>query len=174
MFMQTESNFFFVRKDCQLSKKGTLCAEPDPTISPCLSAGHCDGKSPVCPGPLPASELGRRCHEHGHCLNGVCLPFCSRLGLHTCICDKGSFVLFYLATHCHILFFYCVRYEMNHATVVNTSELVTMHLENNRPCAVGFCRSGICVESKTQRLGRLWPLFLSTEAWSRYFVLSGS
>lgn len=60
-------------------------------------------------------------------------------------------------------------HEINYTTVVNTSELVTMHLENNRPCAVGFCRSGVCVESKTQRLGRLWPLFLSTGAWSKYF-----
>ncbi|KAL5967121.1 ADAM 17-like protease [Taenia solium] len=210
--------------DCQLSKKGTLCAEPDPTVSPCLSAGHCDGKSPVCPGPLPASEVGRRCHEHGHCLNGVCLPFCSRLGLRTCICDKaedscliccsfdlemdngkrrsmcqpiaalassalvsestplqaGSWKLHQLplltrnASGSDEKYFFVAGrdvevprgYEINHATMVNISELVTMHLENNRPCAVGFCRSGVCVESKTQRLGRLWPLFLSTEEWT--------
>ncbi|KAL5111102.1 ADAM 17-like protease [Taenia crassiceps] len=209
--------------DCQLSKKGTLCAEPDPTVSPCLSAGHCDGKSPICPGPLPVSEVGRRCHEHGHCLNGVCLPFCSRLGLRTCICDKaedscficcsfdletangkqrsmcqpiaafsssalvsessplqaGCWKLYQLplltrnASGSENYFFVARRdvevpggHGVNYTTLGNTSELVTMHLENNRPCAVGFCRSGVCVVSKTQRLGRLWPLFLSTKAWT--------
>ncbi|CDS41292.1 adam 17 protease [Echinococcus multilocularis] len=207
--------------DCQLLKKGTLCAEPDPTVSPCLSAGHCDGKSPVCPGPLPLSDVGRRCYEHGHCLNGVCLPFCSRLGLRTCICDKaddscliccsfdletaneerrsmcqpivalassslvsestplqaGSWRLYQLPFSTRNVsgneekYFFMAGmdvevpegYEISYTMAGNTSELVKMHLEDNRPCAVGFCRSGVCVESKTQGVGRLWPLFLSTE-----------
>ncbi|EUB64631.1 ADAM 17-like protease [Echinococcus granulosus] len=207
--------------DCQLLKKGTLCAEPDPTVSPCLSAGHCDGKSPVCPGPLPVSDVGRRCYEHGHCLNGVCLPFCSRLGLRTCICDKaddscliccsfdletaneerrsmcqpivalassslvsestplqaGSWRLYQLpfptrnVSGSEEKYFFMAGmdvevpggYEISYTMAGNTSELVKMHLEDNRPCAVGFCRSGVCVESKTQGVGRLWPLFLSTE-----------
>ncbi|VDO03421.1 unnamed protein product [Rodentolepis nana] len=209
---------------CQLAEKGTLCAEPDPEVSPCLSAGRCDGQSPVCPGPLPISEVGRRCYEHGHCLNGVCTPFCSRLGLKTCICDKaedscliccafdiemangdrrmmcqpiaalssfslanettplsnGSWNLFQLPFSTDILntslekYYFVTRenahlakdYETDLKKVVNFSELVTMHLENNRPCAVGICRNGLCVESKTQNVGRLWPLFLSTDGWT--------
>lgn len=50
---------------------------------------------------------------------------------------------------------------------VNASEFVTMHLENNRPCAVGNCRNGVCVESRNQNVGRLWPLFLTTSGWSK-------
>ncbi|KAM7541394.1 hypothetical protein Aperf_G00000039495 [Anoplocephala perfoliata] len=193
---------------CQLAKKGTLCAEPDPAVSPCLSAGRCDGHSSVCPGPLPISEVGRRCYEHGHCLNGVCMPFCSRLGLKTCICDdaedscliccafviklangeqrsmcqpivaktsfslageitplsNGSWRLFRLPFSTETVnksleeYFFANRgnidlledYEVDLSKVVNISELVIMHLENNRPCAIGFCRNGLCVESKTQ------------------------
>uniref|UniRef100_A0A0R3SQ45 ADAM9 protein n=1 Tax=Hymenolepis diminuta TaxID=6216 RepID=A0A0R3SQ45_HYMDI len=208
---------------CQLAKKGTLCAEPDPEVSPCLSAGRCDGQSPICPGPLPISEVGRRCYEHGHCFNRVCAPFCSRLGLKTCICDKaedscliccafdiemangerrlmcqpiaalasfslagettplsnGSWNLFQLPFSTNILntsaekYYFVTRenvhlprdYEID-LKLVNISELVIMHLGNNRPCAVGICRNGLCVESKTQNVGRLWPLFLSNGGWT--------
>lgn len=242
--------FFIWFKACQFAKKGTLCAKPDPAVSPCLSAGRCDGQSGVCPGPLPISEVGRRCYEHGHCLNGVCMPFCSRLGLKTCICDdgicsnldivianllskwlinsfpcaagdscliccafdiklangerrsmcqpivaktsfslagettplsNGSWKLFRLAFSSEIInksseeYFFATRgdvvleknYEIDLTKVVNMSELVTMHLENNRPCAIGFCRNGLCIESKTQSVGRLWPLFLSTSGWCK-------
>ena len=55
--------------------------------------------------------------------------------------------------------------------MINFSQLITMHLDNNRPCAVGFCRNGICVESRTQSVGRLWPLLLSSNAWSRSYPL---
>ena len=71
-------------------------------------------------------------------------------------------------------YFFVARKELNipeadalgAAALANLSNLVIMHLDNNRPCAVGLCRNGICVESQSQRVGRLWPLFLSTNAWS--------
>uniref|UniRef100_A0A5K3F9A9 ADAM 17 n=1 Tax=Mesocestoides corti TaxID=53468 RepID=A0A5K3F9A9_MESCO len=213
-------------ESCQLAKKGSLCAEPDQTASPCLSPGHCDGKSPNCPGPVPITEPGPRCHEHGYCVNGVCTPFCSGLGLRTCICNNAedscliccSFEVeltngerrsmcqpivsmssevnqstrditpLNTSTWCLYRFsvspnatsnasnseyFFVADKDVNLppeyrvVSVANSSAYVLMHLENNRPCAVGFCRQGVCVESRVRRVSRLWPLYLTTSTWSR-------
>ncbi|KAL7063406.1 hypothetical protein AAHC03_0442 [Spirometra sp. Aus1] len=74
-------------RDCQIAPRGTLCAETS-AISTCLEPGVCDGEAPTCPGPSPSSST--RCHEHGYCDKGVCAPFCSSLGLPTCICDNAG------------------------------------------------------------------------------------
>ncbi len=66
--------------------------------------------------------------------------------------------------------------EQYRVSVANLSELALMHLENNRPCAVGLCREGVCEKSRVRRVSRLWPLYLSHSAWSEfifaYFLLS--
>ncbi|CAH8519667.1 unnamed protein product [Schistosoma margrebowiei] len=71
--------------DCQLAPKNTICAQTSST-NPCLGPGQCNGLSSICPGPTLLS--GGQCDEHGRCFQGKCRPFCSSLGLETCICDS--------------------------------------------------------------------------------------
>ncbi|CAH8501176.1 unnamed protein product [Schistosoma mattheei] len=71
--------------DCQLAPKDTICAQTSST-NPCLGPGQCNGLSSICPGPTLLS--GGQCDEYGRCFQGKCHPFCSSLGLETCICDS--------------------------------------------------------------------------------------
>ncbi|CAH8512259.1 unnamed protein product [Heterobilharzia americana] len=71
--------------DCQFAPNNTICAQTS-SANPCLGPGHCNGLSPICPGPTLLS-IGQ-CEEYGHCFQGKCHPFCDSLGLETCICDS--------------------------------------------------------------------------------------
>ncbi|VDO90782.1 unnamed protein product [Schistosoma curassoni] len=71
---------------CTSAPKNTICAQTSST-NPCLGPGQCNGLSSICPGPTLLS--GGQCDEYGRCFQGKCHPFCSSLGLETCICDSG-------------------------------------------------------------------------------------
>ncbi|KAL5967120.1 ADAM 17-like protease [Taenia solium] len=70
--------------DCKIKPANVSCAKPT-IATPCLDEGFCTGNSSMCPGPRKLSN--KKCYQHGICLKGRCIDFCTRIGLKPCQCD---------------------------------------------------------------------------------------
>ncbi|KAL5111609.1 hypothetical protein TcWFU_002627 [Taenia crassiceps] len=143
--------------DCKIKPANVSCATPT-VATPCLGEGFCTGNSSMCPGPRKLSN--RKCYQHGICLKGRCIDFCTRIGLKPCQCDDP-----YSCKICCLL-------------KLDVDPTWRYAKDDVTPCPNGRCKRGKCfklIGPKDSSFGGIVDLLggesLSQKFWDRIIYL---
>jgi len=131
---------------CQFSGPSRVCL--DSNELDCKRESHCNGHSAQCPKPFSLPD-GTPCSEDGQCVNGECIPFCEKHGLHSCMCDR-------VADACRK----CCKMSQINSTCEPYPFSDGYHFHRDGTiCLRGFCSKNKCINVTSQDyVERFWSI----------------
>ncbi|XP_071148410.1 ADAM 17-like protease [Mytilus edulis] len=135
------SNHACCTMSCQRASAGVVCSSD--VQETCTAESVCTGSSLICPQGAN-KPLGASCLDGGQCDGlGTCKAYCEARGLQSCVCGA-------VGDSCKR----CCKSASAACTAVNQ----TAFHQDGRPCTVGYCRQGTCINSDPSYISRFFDL----------------